>query len=188
MPRLFTAIEVPEAARTRLSMMRGGLPGARWVEPEHYHLTLRFAGDISDAEADRFADALDQVWAEPFPLHILGLGQFGGDKPRSLWAGIAASEPLERLAAAHERAARIAGLPPEPRKFTPHITLARLSGIRPAALAQYLTACGGYDIAPFVVERFVLLSSRPGVGGGPYGLEAAYPLGGEDDDAGWDEA
>ena len=46
MPRLFTGIEVPAEIRLALSAHRGGLPGARWVDPDQYHMTLRFIGDV----------------------------------------------------------------------------------------------------------------------------------------------
>ena len=51
MPRLFTGIEIPPEITLALSQFRGGLPGARWVDPENYHITLRFIGDIDDRMA-----------------------------------------------------------------------------------------------------------------------------------------
>ena len=53
MPRLFTALEIPAALGESLSLLRGGLPGARWIDPENYHLTLRFIGDVDDEIAQR---------------------------------------------------------------------------------------------------------------------------------------
>ena len=58
MPRLFTGLEIPRHVADSLSMMRGGLPGARWIDPENYHLTLRFIGDIDDALARDIAGLL----------------------------------------------------------------------------------------------------------------------------------
>ena len=55
MPRLFTGVEVPPSIGQSLAMMRGGLPGARWIDPENYHLTLRFIGDLDDALAGEIA-------------------------------------------------------------------------------------------------------------------------------------
>ena len=51
MPRLFTGIEIPDELRRRLSFLRGGLQGARWIDAENYHLTLRFVGDIDNPQA-----------------------------------------------------------------------------------------------------------------------------------------
>jgi 2'-5' RNA ligase len=178
MPRLFTGLEIPARTVSRLAMLRGKLAGARWIDPENYHLTLRFAGDIDGVQATAFASALDEIEFASFEIQIDGLGNFGGNKPRALWAGVKMSEPLERLQKAHERAARIAGLPPDPRNFTPHITLARLKDTRPAAVAEYLSYFGGFIGEPFRVTRFVLFSSRANQGGGPYLIEESYPFSG----------
>jgi 2'-5' RNA ligase len=162
--------------KTRLALLRGKLSGARWIDPERYHVTLRFAGDIDDVTAHQFASALSEIEFGSFELQLTGLGSFGGNKPRALWAGVKPSEALLRLQKAHERAARLAGMPPEQRNFTPHVTLARLKDTRPQALADYLSYFGGFMAEPFTVERFVLYSSRSNTGGGHYIVEAAYPF------------
>ncbi|WP_292503452.1 2'-5' RNA ligase family protein, partial [Mesorhizobium sp.] len=72
------------------------------------------------------------------------------------------------------------GLPADPRKFSPHVTLARLRNSSPADVAQYLSARGNFSTLPFRVGRFVLMSSRDSVGGGPYIVEEAWPLVGAD--------
>lgn len=176
MPRLFTALEIPGHLVPRLEMLRGRLAGARWIRPESYHLTLRFAGDIEEPEADDFVEALCEVAVEPFTLRLSGVGSFGGRRPRALWAGVEACEPLIRLHRAHERAARKAGLAPETRNFAPHVTLARLRGADQGAVATYLSAVGGFQTEPFAVEHFVLMSAREGSGGGPYVVEARFAL------------
>jgi len=176
LPRLFTALEIPANLVPKLEMLRGRLAGARWIKPENYHLTLRFVGDIEEPDADDFVEALSAVSVEPFSLRLSGVGSFGGRKPRALWAGVEDCEPLMRLQRAHERAARQAGLPPETRNFAPHVTLARLRGAEPGAVARYLSAVGGFQTEPFVVEDFVLLSAREGTGGGPYVVEARFAL------------
>ena len=180
MPRLFTALEIPLSLRTRLSLMRAPLSGAKWVEPENMHITLRFAGDIDDRTADDFADRLAETIAKPFPLTIAGAGAFGGRDPRVLWAGVEASPHLGALYRANERAARAAGLEADPRSFKPHVTLARTRGVRQAAVARFLEEFGDLRMEPFTVTRFVLLSARPGSGGPPYGVEAEYPFDGID--------
>ncbi len=176
MPRLFSAVEIPRYIADRLTLLRSGLSGARWIDPENYHLTLRFIGDVDGATARDFTLALSEIEVPPFQLLLNGLGSFGGRKPRAIFAGVAHSETLEALQRATERAAREAGLPPEGRNFKPHVTLARLRGARPDAVATYLEHQGGVAAEPFTVSRFVLYSSRASVGGGPYIVEAAYDL------------
>ena len=176
MPRLFSAVEIPRSVAERLIMFRSGLSGARWIDPEYYHLTLRFAGDVDGATARDFMHALGKIEMPPFELRLNGLDSFGGKKPRTLFAGLAPSQDLQILQHATERAAREAGLPPEGRNFKPHVTLARLRGTRTSAVATYLQHNGGVVTEPFTVSRFVLYSSRDSVGGGPYVVEAAYDL------------
>jgi RNA 2',3'-cyclic 3'-phosphodiesterase len=183
MPRLFTAIEIPEPMRTRLSLLRAPISGAKWVQPEDMHITLRFAGDIDGRTADDFASLLGDVSVAPFTASIEGGGAFGGRDPRVLWAGVKAGPALDALYRANERAARAVGLDPDPRDFRPHVTLARMRGARHGAVARFLAEHGALRLEPFLVTRFVLLSARPGSGGGPYALEAAYPLEGAVDEA-----
>src|SRR3954469_20761201 len=94
MPRLFTGLEIPSDVRQSLSMMRGGLPGARWIDPENYHITLRFIGDVDDVIAHEVAWMLGKVKRNAFDLKLEGLNSFGGRKPRALVASIAPTSPL----------------------------------------------------------------------------------------------
>jgi 2'-5' RNA ligase len=176
MPRLFTALEIPQSAALSLSLLRGGLPGARWIDREYYHITLRFIGDIDHRTADEVVEAFDRVQRPQFDLTLSGTGFFGSKKPHSIWAGVQPTPALMALQAEHERICQRIGLPPEPRKFTPHVTLARLKGARVDDVVHYLTGRGNFVAGPFTVSRFVLMSSRDSVGGGPYVVEEAYPL------------
>jgi len=177
MPRLFTGLEIPARVTQSLAMMRGGLPGARWIDPEYYHLTLRFIGDIDDALARDIAGLLSRVQRRPFELRLDGLASFGGRKPRAVVAAVPPVDALMDLQAEHERLLQRLGLEPDGRKFTPHVTLARLRDSSSRQVADYLTARAHYRSSSFGVSRFVLFSSRSSVGGGPYVVEAAYPLG-----------
>jgi 2'-5' RNA ligase len=176
MPRLFTGLELPPDIAGELDLMKGGVPGARWVDPDSYHITLRFIGDIEEPVAREVALELDGVAFPAFTLRLKGVGAFGGAKPHSLHAGLADSPDLKRLQLAHERACQLAGLPPEPRKFSPHVTLARLRHSSPEDVQRYIAAHNLYSSRPFEVWRFVLFSARPGRGGGPYAVEESYPL------------
>jgi 2'-5' RNA ligase len=176
MPRLFTGLEIPPSVAQSLAMMRGGLPGARWIDPENYHLTLRFIGDIDDALAREIAGVFGRVHRGSFELRFDGLSSFGGRKPRAVVAAITPVAPLMELQAEHDRLLQRLGLEPEGRKYTPHVTLARLRDSSSQQVADYLAARGHYRSLSFAVSRFVLFSSRASVGGGPYIVEAAYPL------------
>jgi 2'-5' RNA ligase len=176
MPRLFTGVEIPPDIVQALSSLRGGLPGARWIDPENYHLTLRFIGDVDDATAHEVASLLGRVKRSAFALHKEGLGSFGGRKPRAVVANVGPSPALMEAQAEQERLFQRMGLEPEGRKYTPHVTLARLRESSNREVADYLATRGYFRTAAFSVMRFVLFSSRDSVGGGPYVVEEAYPL------------
>ena len=131
-PRLFTGLEIPADIALALSRYRGGLPGARWAEPENYHVTLRFIGDIDDGLArDVFSVLGDGRRRGPLGVTLDRLASFGGDRPRALFARIEPAPDLQDLQAEQERLMRRVGLAPEKRKFTPHVTLARLRDTSP---------------------------------------------------------
>jgi len=176
MPRLFTGLEIPAELAESLSLLRGGLPGARWIDRENYHLTLRFIGDVDDEVAREVAWLLGKVRRREFELQLDGLSAFGGHRPRAVVAVVEPSPSVMELQAEQERLMQRVGLDPEGRKYTPHITLARLRDSKSHDVAEYLSSRGGFRWPPFKVSRFVLFSSRASVGGGPYVVEAAYPL------------
>lgn len=176
MPRLFTALEVPPHIAESLSRLRGGVSGARWIDVENYHITLRFLGDVDDAFARDAANALDYIDRPEVEIAIDQLASFGGDKPRAIVARVRPDPALLEMQAEQERLMRRLGAPPEPRKYVPHVTLARLRGSNSASVAAYLGARGYFPPLRFTAERFVLYSSRDSVGGGPYIVEADYPL------------
>ena len=177
MPRLFTGLEVPPDLAFALSLKWGGLTGARWIDQDNYHITLRFIGDVDHTTADEVADSLDRLsQSQRFPVRLTHLGAFGGDKPRALYAAVELNDALSRLQAAQERVLQRAGIPAEGRKFVPHLTLARLRGSAPGEVARFLAEAGRFEPLEFTPARFVLFSSRDSVGGGPYVVEQSYPL------------
>lgn len=183
MPRLFTAIELPETVRAELHKLHIPLPGARWVKAQDYHATIRFFGDIEGGTARELTANLAEIEVDAFSVRISGLGAFGGHNPKTVFAEIEATPALEALARAHEKAARNAGLPPEKRPFKPHVTLARLQNSDAIAVARFLNRYSGYRSEPFFVARVALMSSKPFTGGGPYAIEDKYRLrGGYDSD------
>lgn len=177
MPRLFTGLEIPSDVGLALSLKRGGLPGARWISPENYHITLRYIGDIDHHTANEVAHVLDRFTGmAPASINLNHMGVFGGNKPRALYVGVEMNEQLSRLHAAQDRAFQQIGLQPDGRKFTPHITLARLRGTSANNMARFMADAAFFTPLMFKAARFVLYSARDSVGGGPYLIEEAYDL------------
>ncbi|HEX3483804.1 MAG TPA: RNA 2',3'-cyclic phosphodiesterase [Micropepsaceae bacterium] len=176
MIRLFVALELPETLRDRLAALEGGVPGARWATGEQFHLTLRFVGEVDENVAHDIDDALAGIRAPRFTLELAGVGEFGGKKPRALWAGVRANDALLHLQKKIETALQRIGLPAEERKFSPHVTLARMRGSPREKVVQFLTHNSLFASGPFPVDRFVLFSSHLGSGGSVYHAERTYPL------------
>ncbi|MET3411353.1 RNA 2',3'-cyclic phosphodiesterase [Methylobacterium sp. 1030] len=178
MPRLFTGLAVPPAIADALRAWQGGLPGARWIEPGDFHVTLRFIGDVDATTADDVVEALSEMRIRPaLTVTLDGLGIFGGDRPRALYASVVPEAELTDLQAEQERLVRRAGVEPERRKFTPHVTLARLRrDATPEAAAMYLSQAPVFAPLTYTAERVTLFSARDSTGGGPYVAEAEFPF------------
>jgi 2'-5' RNA ligase len=174
--RLFVALEIPREVRERLAALQGGVPGARWASDEQMHLTLRFIGEVDENVAHDIDDALAGIRARSFMLELTGVGEFGGKKPRAIWAGVRANDALLHLQKKVETALQRIGLPPEERKFSAHVTLARMRAAPREKVVQFLTHHALFASGPFAVENFVLFSSHLGSGGSVYHQERVYPL------------
>jgi len=177
MPRLFVALDLPDACKQDLAGRCSGLPAARWVRDAQFHLTLRFIGEVEGPKAAEVIDALGSVQVEPFEMALKGVGHFPPrGQPRVVWAGVEAGDGLTLLQGRIERRLRRLGLKPESRKFSPHVSLARLKGTPAELVVQWLMTHGDLRSDPFPVRMFLLYSSVLGRGGSQFSVEAAYPL------------
>jgi RNA 2',3'-cyclic 3'-phosphodiesterase len=174
--RLFVALAIPEAVAQGLMLIQSGVPGARWSEREQLHLTLRFIGEVDGRDANAVDEALSAISAPAFTLALKGVGEFGGKHPHALWAGVRAREPVAHLARKVEAALQRIGLPAEERKFTPHVTVARLRATTRGHVLDWLTDHALYASAQFEVREFVLYSSVLTSDGSIYVPERTYPL------------
>jgi 2'-5' RNA ligase len=177
--RLFVAIPVPPEQRAELARLQNGVPGARWVEPQSFHLTLRFIGEVDNAHARDIDDQLARIGTHAFELAIKGVGHFmEGGKPSVLFAGVENNPALEALQRRVESAVARAGVAPERRRFNPHVTLARFSGRQDAGhhLAQFMASHSLFRPEPFEVDHFALFSSVTRPEAAIYRIEADYPL------------
>jgi 2'-5' RNA ligase len=179
MPRLFVAIDPPLGIRERLGALCTGLPGARWVEPEQLHLTLRFIGDVDGSELTSVREALAEVRAEALSMQLEGIGFFPPrGNPRVVWVGIRKNEHLLRLHNRIESVLVRAGLAPEDRKYSPHITLARLKNTPASRIGAYLAQYGLFSTEEFQANEFLLYSSVLNSKGARHYIEEGYPLDG----------
>ena len=178
MPRLFVALDLPDEVKRSLTPMMRGLGDVHWVADDQQHLTLRFIGEVDNGRANEIADALALVPGEPFDLQLKGIGHFPPrGEPRILWAGVSKSTQLHALRKRIERGLRLIDLEPEARKYSPHVTLARLrQPPNPASLATYLMRHSLYRSPPFPVSGFKLYSSWLRPEGPDYQVEASYDL------------
>jgi RNA 2',3'-cyclic 3'-phosphodiesterase len=175
--RLFVGLELPWGLREHLSRLAGGLPGAKWVPPDNYHLTLRFIGEQPAYRAEEIDHALAGLKARGFSLSIAGVGTFSkAGRPTALWAGVERCELLDLLRGKIETALQRVGLEPERRRFSPHVSLARLDGVSGPKLAVFVQAHNLFRAEPVPIEHFTLFSSRLGKDHSVYTPEVEYEL------------
>ena len=175
--RLFVAIELPDEVKDQLEPLCHGVPGARWTRDRQFHLTLRFLGEVEGPVARAVEEALHGVRSDPFELQLAGVGHFPPrGEPRVLWAGVDRSAELLEVHRQVERVVRRAGLPPEERKFAPHVSLARLHAAPLPRVLGFLREHAALRSEPFVVDGLQLFRSVLGHDGAQHVLEASYPL------------
>ncbi|PWR21938.1 RNA 2',3'-cyclic phosphodiesterase [Zavarzinia compransoris] len=186
MVRLFVALPLPLAQRRILALAAGGVPGARWTPLENYHVTLRFIGEVDERRADDIVSALDTVHADAFTLGIGGVGTFDSRRDaRLLYARVLPVPALLDLEGRIGAAlARVPGLDLEPRRFVPHVTLARLRQVDMGRLGAFIEGNGLLATPDWRVDHFALYSSDTGGDHSVYTLEERFDL---DDDAGGDD-
>jgi 2'-5' RNA ligase len=177
MIRLFAALSIPPEIGVALQPRQAGIEGARWRPLDTLHVTLRFFGDVREDIARDLDSELLTLSGRPFAITLEGAGSFGeGMDINAVWAGVADSPELRRLAEACEGAARRAGLKSERRAYRPHVTLAYLRRPDPAEVGAWIQANNLLKSPPIGVDRFGLYSSHQGREGSHYRLEAEYGL------------
>ena len=177
MPRLFIAVDLPETIKKNLESMSFGIPGAKWVSPDQLHLTVRFIGEVDGALFRDIKNILDEVNSASFTLQLKGVGYFPPrGAPRVLWIGLEKSEPLQLLRKKIDTRLLRVGVEPEGRKFSPHITLARLKNSPVHKIANFLSGNGLFSQEPFQVEDFKLYSSILSPKGAYHKVERIYSL------------
>jgi 2'-5' RNA ligase len=178
--RLFVALRPPAPVRDALLPVMSGIEGARWQTDNQLHLTLAFLGETDRHGLAAATDALATLIVPPLDLRLGQFGTFDTERPGrtgTLWIGVEPADPLATLAQSTRTALRRAGLSPDPRKFTPHITLARFgsAGASREALRPWLTQTPA-PRASWQATDFHLVESTLGQEGAHYTPLASYAL------------
>jgi 2'-5' RNA ligase len=179
MIRAFLALPLPDEVLSALRVQQFLLPLPKKTDPDGFHLTLVFLGEQPEPVLEAAHERFSEIRVPPFPLSLKSLGLFGGPKPRAAWAGVATSEPLIRLQAKLDHAARSAGIETESRRFHPHVTLGRFHppGSEETFRLERAIAAGSTFTTPdWQVDHYVLYESRQTKQGSVYSELARYDL------------
>ncbi|MHB1303577.1 MAG: RNA 2',3'-cyclic phosphodiesterase [Acidiphilium sp.] len=175
--RLFIALDLPWEVKQTLAGFAFNLPSARWVPAHNMHLTLRFIGATQRLQAEEIDHALAAIRARGFPLVLTGAGWFEkAGRVGSIWIGVERNEALLHLQSKIETALRRVGLPPERRRYTPHVTLARMDMPVNPRFAEFVQSRNLYRSAPIEVRNITLFSSHLGDDHPEYTAEMEYAL------------
>lgn len=176
--RLFIAFTLPDPVRDVLAALAQPIAGVNWTRPEQLHVTLRFLGDVPEAQIEPMIARLATVQVAPFILPIERTGSFPpGRPPRVLWAGVGSGHPrLFQLRQRLDDAVLASGLPLDVRTFHPHVTLARCTENAAASALRWLAARKEFTAPPFRVEAFDLYASDLRPEGAVHTLRRRFPL------------
>lgn len=134
--RSFIAIELPDELKQELTQLEDRLklsnqPWVRWVNPYSIHLTLKFLGNVAADRIDQIARSMEEAsrGITPFHLEVRELGVFPNLKRVQVaWVGVKGEvDTVQQLQQRIESGLVPLGFASESRKFTPHLTLARVS-------------------------------------------------------------
>lgn len=167
--RTFIAVDVSPKSADRASdlinRLQAAAAGVKWVEPKNLHLTLKFLGDVPEAETPEVCRSVARAVAEfaAFEISLRGAGAFPSrQRPRTLWIGV--GEGLERLRALHAAVDSVLAklrFPKERRPFHPHLTIGRVrrGGPELRGLPELLEKNDRFDVGKSIVTEVITYAS-----------------------------
>lgn len=177
MIRLFIAIDIPETIRREIQGMGRSIPHTRAVPEDQIHLTLKFIGEVENSRLLDIHESLQGINQLQFSLCLRGVGTFPPrTTPRVLWTGVHPAKNTIKLRNSIEKTLADIGIPRGKKKYTPHVTLARLRNSPILHLQQFLAGNTFFQTTDFTVKSFTLYSSKLTTKGAIHTVEAAYPL------------
>jgi RNA 2',3'-cyclic 3'-phosphodiesterase len=184
--RCFLAIELPHEVADRLAALQKRLGAldrdVRWTRVEQIHLTIKFLGEVPDADVPRICEIAVEIARQhsPFELEVKGTGCFPPRGPaRVVWAGLAELPPaLVDYHKAIEAACAEVGFKPEDRPFHPHLTIGRVRDQRGAhQVRRGVHQESNFQGGRFAVNELVMFQSILAPSGPTYIPLAHTPLG-----------
>ena len=179
MIRLFAGIDLPEDVKEHIYTLRGGVHGAKWVNKENLHVTLRFIGNIDETDAEYLHANFCRIQARAFNLALTQVGFFAtGSQIRHLWTGVSNFNDLDFLHDKIDTIVQRHNLGADTHKFHAHVTIAKLRGASEEDVFKFLAYNNLFRTREFRVDKITLFSSHPhhdGIGS-YYRAEAEYPL------------
>lgn len=184
--RVFVALDIPDEVRRRIAEVSARLsracPQARWARVDGLHVTLKFIGEAPPDRVERIRVRLSSIRSPaPVEMSFRGAGFFPNERsPRVFWVGIEATPNLAELAADVDRNLELLGIPPEPRPFRPHLTLARFkSGEGLVSLRETLRGLGTLEFGSTRTRELCLYQSQLKRGGAEYTRLARFDFVGD---------
>jgi len=183
--RLFIALDPDAAVRQDVAVVQEKLAATRadirWVEPENYHVTIKFMGEVDAALAPEIIRRLDRAAAAvpAFPLVLEGVGQLPERGPARVIM-VPVLSPDQRITKLHrliDSGLGGMGLAMDTRVLVPHLTLGRVRTNH--GFNRLLRKLVHYEITPlgrWDVHAALLYQSTPGPDGSVYNLLHAASL------------
>lgn len=179
--RLFVAINPPTYVRQEIVHVMQELQSlsrtSRWVRPERLHVTLKFLGNVDEAQFPLVTAILKEIRSsKPIRVRFRGVRSFpSNDLPRVLWVGVDQDGRLATLAEALAMRFEALGFRREEHAFIPHITLARINS--PEGLEDLVRAAAGfasYDFGEVRVSELELFESALKPSGAEYSSRGTF--------------
>jgi len=167
MKRLFVAVKLtPDEnfLKTYVALRHAlQLEKISWVQPENFHLTLKFLGKTPEEKLPAIRTALQQATeqTEAFSMKMTGTGIFGSSyKPRVIWFGVDNDTAIYQLGETVLNNLDKADFPRDRQNFVPHLTIGRINKIEHKKMFQEAIAAHRYDfLQEFPVDKIILYES-----------------------------